>query len=265
MFQRISSTPRRHGLVRFLAGALLAGTALLSAAHPMYAAGPRYLTINNFTNRVNAQDVSGSAEGTVAGVTYGHAIELSFARATATILPRAFPGYDALSFDVGLSDSNQFTGDTGELLVEVGGATVKDLHVTYGQPAVHVVVPFGKAGAITLVVGSTTAKKLVIGNPKLRLAAVAQPGPVDGKLTMQIFSASVGAGGQETLLVTTSAMSMLSIVIVYPDGSQQVVGPRQADVDGHLAYTWTVPDAVTGTCRVVVVGSSVAQASFTIA
>lgn len=265
MHHQIALTPaRRSGLVRSLAAAVLAGVVLLSAAHPLHAASPRYLGLNDYTDRVNVTDVSGSAAGSVAGVTYAHAIELSFARATASIFTRAFPGYDAVQFDVGLSDSGQFTGDTGELLVSVDGVTVKDLRLTYGHQASHVVIPFAKASTITLTVGPATAKKLVIGNPTLRPVAVAQQGPTGAKLTVQAFSRSVSAGGQETLLVTTRALTMLTIVIVYPDSSQRVVGPRQADADGHLADTWSVPAAVTGTCHVVVIGASVVQTTFSI-
>ena len=57
---------------------------------------------------------------------------------------------------------------------------------------------------------------------------------------------------------------MLTVVITYPSGSQQVLGPKKAGADGHFAYSWVVPGGMAGIVHVVVVSSSVAQATFTI-
>jgi hypothetical protein len=85
-----------------------------------------------------------------------------------------------------------------------------------------------------------------------------------GKTTLKLFSASVASGGQETALITTGPNAMLTVVITYPSGSQQVLGPKKAGADGHFAYSWVVPGGMAGIVHVVVVSGSVAQATFTI-
>jgi hypothetical protein len=79
------------------------------------------------------------------------------------------------------------------------------------------------------------------------------------------FSSSVAPGEQQVALVTTVPYAMTSLVISYPDGSQQVAGPQRAGSDGHFAYAWTVPGGIQGTVHVTVdCAGRVAQGTFSV-
>jgi hypothetical protein len=71
-------------------------------------------------------------------------------------------------------------------------------------------------------------------------------------------------GANQTVVVTTTANSWVTMVMTFPDSSQVVVGPKRAGSNGHLTYTWKIPAGQHGIVRLVVVGASVAQGSFTV-
>ncbi|HEY8286311.1 MAG TPA: hypothetical protein VIJ28_18140 [Chloroflexota bacterium] len=151
----------------------------------------------------------------------------------------------------------------------------------YGQAATMLTVPFGQASQIKLTLHENQKKQLYIllGNPTV-LTSVPKPvaappsfgsggnsggsGAGGGKTTLKLLSPSVASGSQETALITTGANAALTLVITYPDGTQQVLGPKKAGADGHFAYGWVVPGGMAGVTRVVAISSGVAQATFTI-
>jgi hypothetical protein len=169
---------------------------------------------------------------------------------------------------------------TVTVAVTVDGKPFKSITKTYGQAATQLTVPFGQASQIKLVTHNNQKKGLyvLLGNASVVTSvpkAVATPPAFgsggsnggksgSGKTTLSLFSASVAAGSQETALITTGANASLTIVINYPNGTQQVEGPKKAGADGHFAYSWNVPGGMAGITRVLVDSSGVAQGTFTI-
>jgi hypothetical protein len=259
--------------------ALLVSLLTLFGSHsPTLAAGPRILTLSDMSDFSGAE---GANNNTIAGATYKYAILLADNHAYVTILPHAFPGYAAFTTAVGVEDGDADNHPgTATLVVTVDGRRVKTIAKVYDQAATTLTVPFGQASQIklTLVENQPRDLYLLLGNPAV-VPSIPKPiatppsfgssgysgkGAAGNETTLKMFSASVTAGSQETALITTGANAVLTVVIRYPGGSQQVVGPRKAGADGHFAYSWTVPRGVTGLVRVVVVSSSVVQATFTI-
>ena len=159
------STNRPMTVVRLIAACALAGTSVLATAHPARAASPRALTLQDFSDTLEADEATGTANGTVSGVRFAHAILLHTHGATISYLTHKYSGYVALSFVVGVPDSGT-AGDTCELIVTVDGKMVRDLTKTYGQAGTKIVVPFGHASLIKLTVGERTAPScyLTIGD-----------------------------------------------------------------------------------------------------
>jgi hypothetical protein len=227
-----------------------------------------------------AEGANGSS---ISGVTYAKATLLAFNGSYVTLYTHKWPGYAAFTVAVGIADTSvdNHPGTT-TILVTVDNKPFKSMTKSAGQAATQLTVPFGQASQIKLQIHNNQKQGLyvLLGNPTLVTSvpkAVATP-PAFGssggtgsihvsagvKTTLTLFSASVTAGGQETALITTGANAVLTVVITYPGGSQQVVGPKKAGADGHFAYSWTVPGGVTGVVRVVVVSTGVAQSTFTI-
>ncbi len=75
---------------------------------------------------------------------------------------------------------------------------------------------------------------------------------------------SIGAGGEQTALITTKPSAYVTLVVTYPSGAPLVTSPMRAGSDGHYTYTWHVPRGVHGVALVVAVSGGVAQGSFTI-
>ncbi len=152
--------------LRITAALALTTATLLGAARPAHAAGPRALTLQDFSDTLEADNATGTPDGIVSGVRFTHAILLHTHGATMSYFTHKFPGYVALSFVVGVPDSGT-AGDTCELLLTVDGKQVKDLTKSYGQVGTKLVVPFGHASLIKLTVGEKTAPScyLTIGDP----------------------------------------------------------------------------------------------------
>lgn len=269
-----SSTP-----LRIIATCTLAFGFLTGAADATHAAAPRHLTLKDFGNTFYATDVSGTADGTVSGFRYAHAIQLSGHNGTITYFTRSFPGYAALSFDIGIADSKTVSNDHCEFLLGVDGKTTRDIVTSYGHVGLPIAVPLANANAVTLGVaeGKNPNCDLVIGDP---MAVPSSPSPTStpgsgstptpgqpaasGTTGLQILSASVAAGGQETALVTAGAGASITLVIGYPDNTQQIVGPDRAGPDGRFTFIWTVPRGMQGATRIAAVSGGIAPGSFII-
>ncbi len=243
------------------------------------AAGPRvldpYPTWSDFGG-----GVEGANGAAIAGETYAKATLLAANNAYVTLFTHKWPGYAAFTVAVGVEDGSvDDHPGTVTVAVAVDGKPFKSITKTYGQAATQVTVPFGQASQIKLEMHDNQKKGfyVLLGSPTLITSvpkAVATPpafgsgggngGNTTGKTTLQLFSASVAAAGQETALITTGANTSVTIVINYPNGTQQVVGPRKAGADGHFAYSWNVPSGMSGVTRVLVDSSGVAQGTFTI-
>ena len=255
-------------------------SALASPGQRTFAAGSRVLTLSDMGNQSGCESGAGD---TIAGAPFAHAILMAFNKSFVTLFPHAFPGYAAFTVAVGVVDGTSQPG-TESLLITVDGKPFKTVTKSYGQAATMITVPFGHASQIMLTARANQKKNLylLLGNPTVTTVApkpVATPEPIAGgnngggntgvgsvstKTTLKLFSASVSAGSQETALITTGHGAELTVVITYPGGSQQVLGPKKAGADGNFAYTWSVPTGMAGIVHVVVVSSSVSQAAFTI-
>jgi hypothetical protein len=78
------------------------------------------------------------------------------------------------------------------------------------------------------------------------------------------LTASLAAGGQQTVQATAGKNASVALVVDYPDGSQLVV-PGHAGADGHYSYSWAIPGSVHGTVKVWLdAGGSIAHATFTV-
>lgn len=248
---------------------------LFSPHQHVLAAGPRVITLSDMGDESGAEGANNSA---IAGATYKYGTLLAFNNAYVTLFTHKFPGYGAFTTAVGVVDGSvDAHPGTATVSVTVDGKLVKRITKAYGQAATIFTVPFGQASQIKLTLHENQPKGLYIllGNPTV-VTSVAKPvatppaigsgsGVAGSARTMlKLFSASVATGGQETALITTNANASLTVVITYPGGTQQVVGPKKAGGDGHFAYSWVVPGGVAGVVRVVVVSSGVAQATFII-
>jgi hypothetical protein len=260
-------------------------TALMTLIGPSrhaLAAGHRFLTLSDMGDFGIAESANNNA---ISGATYKHGILLVGNNAYVTLFPHKFPGYAAFTTAVGVDDGsvNNHPGKV-TLLVTVDGKLVKTITKSYGQAATVLTVPFGQASQIKLTLHSKQKKQMymLLGNPAVRTimpkaggsgsgtgsgagsGTGSGPAVGSGTTTLRLSAASVAAGSQETALITTAANTMFTLVITYPGGTQQVLGPKKASADGHFAYSWVVPSGMAGPAHVVVVGNGVAQATFTI-
>jgi hypothetical protein len=258
---------------------------LVGPSRHALAAGSRGVTLSDLGDFSGAE---GGANNSIAGAKYAQGILFAFDKSYVTLYTGKFPGYAAFTAAVGVPDgSTDDHAGTVTVIVTVDGKKVKSITKSNGQAATMLTVPFGHASQIKLTVHENQKKTLyvLLGNPTVVASlpkAVATPEPIGngggnsngggsgsggsagGKTTLKLFSASVASGGQETALITTGGNAALSVVITYPNGSQQDLGPKKAGADGHFAYSWVVPGGMAGIVHVVVVSTSVAQATFTI-
>ena len=222
--------------------------------------------------------------------------EQAFAKATllgtsgayVTLYTHHFPGYAAFTVAVGIEDGSENHPGTVTVSATIDGRVFKNITKSYGQAATQLTVPFGQASQIKISMHDNQKQTfyVLLGNPTVVTSvpkAVATPpafgtgagtgsgtsgtagkGNSGAKTTLKLFSPSVASGSQETALITTTPNAMLTVVITYPSGSQQVLGPKKAGADGNFAYSWMVPAGMAGIVHVVVVSSSVAQATFII-
>ncbi len=164
------------GLVVLVVGATPTHTVLAAGAR-----SPRLLTLADFTDQQGAQDVSDTADGTVSGVRYAHAISLGIHAAAITLFTHRYSGYAELALDIGIADSAN-SDRRSTLVVTADGkpadATPASVIVkSYGQAVTHVVVRFGKADTITLAAdpdGTQGIEDLVVANPTLLPAGPAR-------------------------------------------------------------------------------------------
>lgn len=277
-----------HSKPSVLIALVLALIAMLSTtlgpSHHALAAGPRVLTLSDMGDETGAEGANGQA---IAGAKYAKATLLAWNGAYVTLFTHQFPGYAALTVAVGIVDGgNDNHPGTVTVSATIDGRVFKSITKTYGQAATQLTVPFGQSSQIKLSIheNQKLGFYVLLGNPTLVTSipkAVATPpafgsgggtgsggsgvaGTGSGKTTLKLFSASVASGGQETALISTGSNATLTVVITYPSGSQQVLGPKKAGADGNFAYSWVVPGGMAGIVHVVVVSSSVAQATFTI-
>ncbi|MGH2347042.1 MAG: NPCBM/NEW2 domain-containing protein [Chloroflexota bacterium] len=258
---------------------ILALTILIDPSRHALAAGQRFLTLSDMGDFNFAEGANNNA---ISGATYKYGTLLAGNNAYVTLFTHKFPGYAAFTAAVGVEDGSVDNHPgTAILSVTVDGKLVKTITKSYGQAATTLTVPFGQASQIKLTLHENQKKDLymLLGNPAVVTRVpkpVATPpafgsgsgagngGGVGGTTTLRLSAASAASGSQETALITTGANAMFTVVITYPGGTQQVLGPKKAGADGHFAYSWVVPSGVAGVARVVVVSGGVAQATFTI-
>jgi hypothetical protein len=278
---------KQFGSLFFAFALLMALSPLAGPRYRAYAAGSRVITSSDLGDFSGVESAAGSS---IAGVTYKQAMLLAFNKSYATLFTGKFPGYAAFTTAVGVPDgtADDHAG-TVTIVVTVDGKPFKTITKSYGQAATMLTVPFGHASQIKLTVRDNQSSILyvLLGNPSVTTVApraVATPEPIAGnnngngngggasssgtagagKTTVKLFSPSVGVGSQETALISTGHGAELTVVITYPGGSQQVLGPKKAGADGNFAYTWTIPSGVAGTARITVVSNTVVTSTFTI-
>ncbi len=271
------------GLIALVIALVATLSTLFGPSHPALASGPRYLQTSDMAD---FSGVSNWTNKTIAGENYAHAILMGTTGAYVTIAPRAYPGYAAFTVAVGIADGFSDTSGGATLVVTVDGRVVKNISKTAGQAATTLTLPFGQSSQfkLSLKENQKKADMLMLGNASVitSVPKAASTPPAfgsgggtgsagsgataagSGKTTLKLFSSSVASGSQETALITTTPNAMLTVVITYPSGSQQVLGPKKAGADGNFAYSWIVPSGMAGVVHVVVVSNTVAQATFTI-
>lgn len=85
-----------------------------------------------------------------------------------------------------------------------------------------------------------------------------------GAPTLQLGTASIAAGAQQTVTVSAAKSAALALIVDYPDGTQLVL-PSRAGADGTYRYSWSVPATIHGTVQVMVDSAgSIVRASFTV-
>jgi len=233
-----------------------------------------YQTSSSATVGNKSTYLTNDTHAVVAGTAYPHAIELApfntFDTVGISLNARKLAGYTAVSFDVGVEDRNP-AGTVMKIVVTADGKTIFSATQRQGQLARQVVLPFGHAQVFSFTASEVSGGShitddfMLIGNP------VALPGgaPAPAGTTLRLSSPSIAAGGRQTALVTAPAGASVTLVFDYPDGSQRVVGPTQADANGQLTDVETVPTGMQGAVQVVAISSaggrtSIAQAAFTV-
>jgi len=260
----------RTTLMRFAATLAIGAAAHLPQMGISHAAGPRPLKAGDFFQMSTAAVMVPTATSpvpTIAGEHFARALIMGSLQ-TASFNTARIPGYGALQAQVGITD-NSDAGTTAPLIITGDGKVLYSHVFTYGQVAVRIVVPFGKAQAITIANGLAGSQNLLLANPVLLPSGASTPptapGASSGKASLQFFSATATAGGQQTALITAAKNALVAIVIDYPDGTQVIVPSKRAGPDGHYAYTWTVPDGIHGLVHITVdAAGAVTQGTFTV-
>lgn len=144
--------------------------ALKSPARAQMSATPRVLVLRDFSDSIEASDISNTDDGTVAGVVYHHTIGLNITGSYVALNTAKFRGYTALSFKVGIQDTA--AADTvSTLVVILDGLTSRHITMSRGQHARTVVVPFAGHKTITLETdpkGPHSVYSLAIADPTLQ-------------------------------------------------------------------------------------------------
>jgi len=258
-------------LLRCTATLLLGATAILPIIGTAHAGGSRPLLKSDFfgiTGTSTAYLVNDD-HAVIAGTKYAHAVQINTCGVTqgVSINVQRLTGYRAISFVLGLEDQSPVNA-TMTLVVTADGNQVYKKLVRQGSIST-VEIPFGKAQVFNFSAETSSCEAyLLLANPVALPTGSTSPVPPSiptGKITVQFFSTTVTAGGQQVALVATASNASVTLVIDYPNGSQMVIGPRQAGPDGHLAVTWAIPSGVHGPIHVTVDSAGmVAQGSFTV-
>lgn len=90
------------------------------------------------------------------------------------------------------------------------------------------------------------------------------PSTTPAAASVKLGSATVAAGSQESVQVTTGPNAPIGLIIDYPNGTQAVL-PAKAGADGRYSYSWAIPAGVHGKVAVLVdAAGAVTRGSFTV-
>jgi hypothetical protein len=256
-------------LVRLLVCVFLLAASLCCVTATAHALAPQLLTRNDFFGTSGGFDSTGSSfVAKVAGVRLTPAATFALNgnypdTATASFNATMLHGYNTVTFLLGTDDASP-TGTIASLVVLRDHVFYKGFAVHSGMAAIRVIIPFLGHTTVTFQVqtGSTKYILLDLGNLE---ALYFRPTP-RAVVALRLNAPAVVNGGNQTLIVTTAPIGSFILAITYPNGTQVVVGPKQADAAGQYRYAWSIPSGMTGTVHVVLIEGSgkITQAGFTI-
>ena len=237
--------------------ALLLIAALLSQSLPAHALAPRPLAGADFLDYGFYTGFAG--ELIINGEHYKDCISSHvFPGNTegASLNAHALVGYNAVVFKAGFQEGSG--GGTAELRISRDNRLYRTVILRNGSPAQTIQVLFAGAGTIELALVAGAEEHLALAEPTAILAT--------GRgVALALGATIVQPGAVQTIAVTTAPSAPVALIIAYPDGTEQTVGPTPASAGGKFSYVLHVPPAVHGTVRVVAVTDKVvAQATFTV-
>jgi len=164
------NTPRR-GVGACAALALLWATgALLACSGGAQAAATRALTARDFLGyqAPNTYFETDNAEAVIAGDAYPRDVHLQTCGQTVGVSfnARRFPGYRALSFDLGIADRTN-VNSLATFTVTADGRPLYRRELQQGQIATHVSLPFGRFTVFSLSAQQTSGvcTDVIVGDP----------------------------------------------------------------------------------------------------
>jgi hypothetical protein len=256
-------------LVRLLVCVVLLAASLCSVTATAQALAPRPLTRNDFFGTSGGFDSTrASFVAKVAGAKLSTAVTFALNgnypdTATASFNTTLLHGYNTLTFLLGMDDASS-TGTIASLVVLRDHVFYKGFAVHSGMAANRIIIPFLGHTTVTFQVQTGSTKYILLDLGTLE-ALYFRPTP-RAMVALRLNAPAVVNGGNQTLIVTTAPIGNFILAITYPNGTQVVVGPKQADAAGQFRYAWSVPSGVMGTVHVALIEGSgtITQTSFTI-
>jgi len=257
-----------------LVAALLLIASVFSQALPARALAPLPVPDSVWfgNNNVDFQDRS------IGAVPYRHAVAFhlmnlgyysgSQEQAEVSLNVQLLRGYNAVRVQLGLADGGT-NGVLATIAVDRDGVPYRVFKVKQGMLALPAVIPFGGHRVLHFFVQAQHpypvggAADMILGAPTAVLQGAHGPG-TGPSVSLALGATTVQPGALLPISVTTAPSAPVTLVISYPGGGQQVIGPTPAPASGKFNYTLRVPATVHGTVGVVAVtGGVVSQASFT--
>lgn len=189
----------------------------------------------------------------IAGTTFsGTVINLFNYGAHISLNARKLPGYNAVMFKIGCSDTSEVgASSVVRILGDAASAPLAKYTVMQGQPARLEIVPFNGHGTLNFV------KQYPSPGPKDCEAVIANPAAIvlgpPSAAPLTISAPTVATGSQETIAVAARPATQATVIVTYASGVQQVIGPTAVPASGRLSVTFTVAQGVHGSARVTVV------------
>jgi len=239
--------------------ALLLIASLLWQSAPAHALAPRPLTSNDFFDYQPYTYIGFSGGLIINGEHYKDGIgchAVSGYPVRVSLNAHALIGYNAVVFKAGFQEGSG--GTTAELRISRDNRLYRTVTLHNGFPARTIQVLFAGAGTIEFTLSAGADERLALAEPTAILA-------IGHGVSLALGATSVQPGALQPIAVTIAPGAPVTLVISYPGGGEQVIGPTPAPASGRYTYSLRVPASTHGTVKVVAVtGGVVSQASFTV-